>query len=154
MTRLQWKVILPLIGLIVFAGVTYNSARMNYEASPASHRYFWWSWIRLDSDPLNRNLRATEPCGKNALENCAAWDLNSIWVDPGWLVIVFAVSAFPTFFVGMIIVRALRLLGISEILSFMIAMPLLIFAWYYFIGWMIDRRMKKRARGEPMAAKS
>jgi hypothetical protein len=154
MTRLQWKLILPLIGLVAFGGVTYNSARMNYGASPASHRYFWWSWIRLDSDPLNRDLRAAEPCGKNALENCAAWDLNSIWVDPGWLVIAFAVSAFPAFFVGMIIVRALRLLGISEILSFMIDMPLLIFAWYYFIGWMIDRRMKKQTRAEPMTAKS
>ena len=146
--------ILPLIGLIAFAGVTYKSARMNYEASQASHRYFWWSSIRLDSDPLNRNLRAAEPCGKNSLENCAAWDLNSIWVDPGWLVMAFSVSALPAFVVGMIIVHVLRLLGISEILSFMIAMPLLIFAWYYFIGWMIDRRMKKRTGGETKTAKS
>jgi hypothetical protein len=154
MPRLRWKLVLPLIGLIFFAGVTYSSIRTNHQVSTASHRYFWWSWIRLDSDPLNRNLRAAEPCGKNALENCAAWDLNSVWVDPGWLVMAFAVSALPAFVVGMIIVHVLRLLGISEIFSFMIAMPLLIFAWYYFIGWMIDHRMNKRPRGSPMTAKS
>jgi hypothetical protein len=44
----------------------------------------------------------------------------------------------------MIIVSSLGRLGISEILSFMIAMPLLIVAWYYFMGWMIDRRATYR----------
>ena len=81
----------------------------------------------------------TRSTGTSALRNpaarirskTAAWDLNSIWVDPGWLVMAFSVSALPAFVVGMIIVHELRLLGISEILSSMIAMPLLIFAWYY-----------------------
>jgi hypothetical protein len=138
MERLSWRLILPAVGLIVFAGITYSSVHLHRRA-PASHRYFWWSSVRLDSDPLNTHPRAAAPC-KDAIENCADWDVNGIWVDPGWLGISFTLSALPAFVIGMIIVSSLGRLGISEILSFMIAMPLLIVAWYYFMGWMIDRR--------------
>jgi hypothetical protein len=43
-------------------------------------------------------------------------------------------SAVPAFVVGAAIVRGLGQMGVSEITSFMISMPLLIVAWFYFIG--------------------
>jgi hypothetical protein len=34
--------------------------------------------------------------------------------------------------------------GMNQILSFMISMPLLIFGWFYFVGWLLDRWSFKR----------
>jgi len=36
------------------------------------------------------------------------------------------------------------MIGISEVLSFMLLMPVLILVWYYFIGWLLDRWSYKR----------
>lgn len=69
-----------------------------------------------------------------------------VWVDPGWLARCHVLSALPAFVVGVGIVRGLGRLGVSEVISFMISMPLLIFAWFYFVGWLLDRwRQKRRA---------
>jgi hypothetical protein len=53
-------------------------------------------------------------------------------------------SAFPAFVFGGVIVRSLGRLGISEVSSFMVLMPLLISAWFYFVGWLVDRWRFKR----------
>jgi hypothetical protein len=43
-------------------------------------------------------------------------------------------------------------LGVSEIISFHIAMPLLITGWFYFLGRVIDRwRHTEAAKGSPLA---
>ena len=50
----RWRLVLPVVGLIVFGFVSYNSL-LNPEAldrTPA--RYVWWSNLRLDSDPLHK----------------------------------------------------------------------------------------------------
>jgi hypothetical protein len=56
------------------------------------------------------------------------------------------VSALPAFLVGVAIVRGLGHLGVNEVWSFFTSMPLLIFAWYYFIGWLIDRLKSRRTQ--------
>ncbi|MGB9465504.1 MAG: hypothetical protein WBR10_10350 [Candidatus Acidiferrum sp.] len=48
-------------------------------------------------------------------------------------------SAIPAFVVEAVVIGGLGRIGINEIWGFMISMPLLIFAWYYFVGWLIDR---------------
>ncbi len=54
------------------------------------------------------------------------------------------VSALPAFVVSIVIAKGLGHLGMSQIWSFMIFAPIFIFAWYYFIGWLIDRWILKR----------
>lgn len=141
--RIRWRFLLPIIGLLLFAGVTYNSVRFNREAERTTARYFWWSSIRLDSDPLNR--QPSTPC-KDGKTGCVSWDPVYIWVDPGWLTKSLILSAFPAFLIGAMIVGGLRRLGISEISTFMISMPLLIVGWYYLVGRLVDHWANKLSR--------
>jgi hypothetical protein len=55
-------------------------------------------------------------------------------------------SAAPAFIVEAVVLGSLRHLGVNEIWVFMISMPMLIFGWYYFIGWLIDLRTSNRDR--------
>jgi hypothetical protein len=34
----------------------------------------------------------------------------------------------------------------NEFWTFMVCMPVLLLTWYYFLGWMIDRRQIKQTR--------
>jgi len=34
-------------------------------------------------------------------------------------------------------------LGVSQVLTFMVLMPVLIFVWYYFIGWLLERGIRR-----------
>ena len=56
------------------------------------------------------------------------------------------ISAFPAFIVGALIVSGLGRVGVNEVLSFMLLVPPLIFAWYYFLGWSVDRWRRKRSQ--------
>jgi hypothetical protein len=140
--RMQWKYALPVVSLILFAGITHNSVRMNSQPHRIPKRYFWWASLRLDPDPLNRHPSAALPCESDR-GNCASWDLRAIWVDPGWLAEGFMLLSIPAFAVVAVIVFGLGHLGVNEIWSFMVAMPPLLFAWYCFIGMMIDRTRHK-----------
>jgi hypothetical protein len=53
--------------------------------------------------------------------------------------------ALPAFAIGLFITFGLGKFGISEVLSFMISMPLLVSTWFYFVGWLIDRWRLKRS---------
>lgn len=143
--RIRWRVAFPLFGLILFALGTYDSFGPG-RIRESSGRYFWWSSLRLDSDPLNRHSRSVtaDPC-KDSTETCIATDPIGVWVDPGWLAKCLILSAVPAFLVGAGIVHSLSRLGVSEVTSFMISMPLLILAWFYFVGWLFDRRKRKRS---------
>jgi hypothetical protein len=127
---------LPVIGLALFSAESYHSIRFNRETQRIPSRYFWWSSLRLDSDPLNRHPKDATPC-KNGEENC--WDLRDTWVDPAYLTRFQVLTAFPAFIVGGLAVGGLGKLGISEVSSFMFLMPVLIVAWYYFVGRLLDR---------------
>jgi hypothetical protein len=84
----RWRLILPLCGLVYFALGTVHSERFNREerADGFSNRYHYWSVVRLDSDPLNRNPQPTQlrPCA-NGSDDCVSWRLPYIWIEPGIL---------------------------------------------------------------------
>jgi hypothetical protein len=128
---------------MLFGGVTYESVKgRQYEK--AHGQYFYWSSIRLSSGPLRQQPQAATPC-KDGEVGCASWDPVVEWVDPGLLPRILMLSAYPAFVLGMWWVRALGHHGASEIRGFIILMPLLIGAWYYTIGWLIDRWKYKRS---------
>jgi hypothetical protein len=152
MNRL-WRIVLPLIGFIIFALITYQSViesrQLNKQAGlNNSHgRYFWWSSIRLDSDPLDkRALSAMPVCRENSegSEHCEVLEPLGIWIDPSWLVEGLILTALPAFLLGIGLVGGLGRIGFSQVWTFMISMPPLISAWFYFIGWLLDRRRMKR----------
>src|SRR5262249_61488274 len=66
-------------------------------------------------------------------------------VDAGWLAKALVISAVPAFIAGAFIVRGLGHLGINEVWTFAVSMPLLIAGWFYLIGWVIDRWRYRRA---------
>jgi hypothetical protein len=137
---MRWRLVLPLIGLILFGAETYDSLSVNRQLHRIPSRYFWWSSIRLNADPLNKRSRISTPAScREATENCTSWDLENIWITPGLLARSLMLSAFPAFMLGVIISLVLGRLGVNEISSFMLSMPLLVFAWYYFVGWLVDR---------------
>jgi hypothetical protein len=112
---------------------------MNSQFQRIPSRYFWWASFRLDSDPLNRRAGIAGPC-EGGSKNCGSWDLCAIYVDPGFLVEAFMLLSLPAVLVVELVVAELGRFGVNEIWSFMIAMPPLLFAWYYFVGTLIDRR--------------
>jgi|SRR5215472_7520017 len=130
---MRWRLILPALGLLLFAAEAYESNRdWNIQSSP--HRYVWWSFIRLDSDPLNRSIRKDK----------AGWDLPYQIVDPGYLANASLLSGLPVFVASAFIMAGLSRLGVSQVLTFMISTPVLLFAWYYFLGWLLDRWRARR----------
>jgi hypothetical protein len=72
--------------------------------------------------------------------------LNYSWVDPGLLDGLRLLTALPAFVFGRLVVGLLGALGINQVTSFMAVMPALIGVWYYFIGWLLDRRAYRRKR--------
>jgi hypothetical protein len=56
------------------------------------------------------------------------------------------ISALPAFVIGIAIAKEVGRLGVSELVTFMATIPLLIFAWDYALGWTIDRLVYKRQR--------
>ena len=142
--RVRWRPILCLWGLVLFGLLTYASVQGNREMRHGRHgRYFWWGSVRLDSYPLGKHS-TLEPCTQGQQGDCA-WDPMYIWVDPGWLEKALVISALPAFLLGMVFVRGLGRLGVSELASFMSAMPFLTFAWFYLVGWCLDRWQHKRS---------
>ena len=140
--RVRWKAVLPLLGLIYFAVLTSHDVRWN-QLHQDARRYFCWSVIRLDSDPL-----ASAPC-KSASEDCVNWEYPSIdFVTPGLLRNSLVLSALPAFAFSVAIVRGLARLGVSEVVSFMSATPILIVTWCYFVGWLLDRWRNKRSQSQ------
>lgn len=143
--RMLWRLILPICGLLLFSGESYQSFRSARESHREHWRFFYWSSIRLDSAPLSSQPESvTRPCS-NGAENCIEFDPEIIWVTPGPLTKLLEVSALPAFVVGAVVVVGLGRLGINEVISFMILMPLLICGWFYFLGWFIDRWRYKRS---------
>ena len=144
--RVRLKIVLPLIGLFIFSTATYHSFRRERELHRTPSKYFWWSAIRLDSDPANKRTKSTTSC-KDVQENCEAWgELRAEWVDPALVERFLMLSALPVFVIGRLAVMGLGKLGISQVSSFMLLMPVLIFIWYYFIGWLLDSGIRKWSR--------
>jgi hypothetical protein len=145
--RVRWSLVLPASGLILFAALSCHSLRVNREVFKSRpSRYFWWSSIRLDSDPLSKHPMVPPTTCQDENKDCSTWDPVYIWVDPGWAEKTLVVSAFPAFVVSAAIVGGLAGLGMSAVSTFPVSVPVLIFAWFYFVGWLVDRWRYKRAR--------
>ena len=144
--RCQPTLILPIAGLLFFALGTYASVRFNRLNRASTGKYFYWSSIRLDADPGNHRNAAPNLCAAQNL----CWEPLSVWVDPGWLARTFIVSALPAFLIGRPIVHAFAIFGISEVIPFMILMPVLIFGWFYVLSWaglrLIQRRRHRKEK--------
>ena len=139
-----WRLILPVVGLLLFSFGSYES--FGHRVFPQG-RYFWWSSIRLDSDPLNKRFPSEQLlCRKNrdGSVDCVTVEPMAVYVDPGWLARCLFFAALPAFLLGAGIIGGLGRLGVSQVWSFMISMPLLISAWFSFVGWLLDRRRARR----------
>lgn len=141
--RMRWRPILCLWGVVLFGLLTYASVQENREMRQGRRgRYFWWGALRLDSDSRGQQS-ALEPCSQEPKgEPC--FEPTYIWVDPGWLEKALVISALPAFLLGAVLVRGLARLGVSELGSFMSIMPVLIVAWFYAVGWSLDRWQHRR----------
>ena len=131
--QLRWRIILPALGLVFFALITYDSVQRHHPG-----RFFCWSGIRLDSSPGKPREKT---CADNT-EDCLEFDTI---VDSGLLAKVLFVLAMPAFFVGSGVVTGLGRIGISEVLTFLLVVPLLIGTWLYVLGWLIDRKWRSRS---------
>jgi len=79
-----------------------------------------------------------------SFENCDS-EPEYIWVDPGWIERALTLTALPAFLLTIVVVHGLAHLEISELLTFLFTMPLLTVAWFYTLGWLLDRWLHKRA---------
>jgi hypothetical protein len=143
--QIRASYILPAIGLILFGIVTYNNFVVNRAVHRHPNKYFYWSGARLDTDPLNKHPKLQRQCedGEEG-DDCVAWDLLEMRSDPGWKARSLVLSALPAFAAGGLILFALGKLGVSQLVTFAVTMPPLLFAWYYFLGWLVDRAINKR----------
>jgi hypothetical protein len=130
--------------LIFFGLLTYASIQGIGEMRHGRHgRYFWWGSVRLDSDPLDKHPKL-EPCTQRTNGDCA-WEPLYIWVEPGLLENALVLSALPAVLLGRAVVFGLARLGVNELTTFMSTMPVLILAWFYGVGWLLDRWQHKRS---------
>ena len=142
--RIRWRIVFPLLALMAFSAESYMSLRMNQQLGMTPRKYYWWSSIRLDTDPLNKNPLVRPPC-KSGEEDCGS-EPNFIWVDPGYLTNSLMLLALPAFALETISVRGLAHLGINEVWSFMVLMPLYMLGWFYFLGRLVDNKWVRKRR--------
>jgi hypothetical protein len=144
--RRFWRVALPIFGLLLFSLVSWHSFRVNREEKQhlhVSNKYFYWSAIRLDTDPANRRNWDVGKC-KETDENC--WEVREGWIDPGLLDRFLLLIAFPVFVLGRVTVRFFGTMGINKLTSFLLLMPVLLLVWFYFVGWALDFWLHRRPK--------
>jgi hypothetical protein len=144
---LRWSLILPVLGLILFGAVTYRSMPANHHEQETPRKYYWWSSLRLDSDPLNEDPQLAAPCA-NQKQNCSNGEFPNVKIAPSWLDRLLIVSALPAFLAAAAIVVVLSKLGLNEVLTFMVCIPILLFVWYYSVGWLIERWSKSQSQAK------
>jgi hypothetical protein len=142
--KIHWRRILPVFGVLLFSFGSYESLA---HLPSTRGRYLWWSSIRLDSDPSNKRDSSQKPvCKQNSdgSVDCVSTEPMTMCVYPGWLARSLFLTSLPAFLLGVGIVGGLGRLGVSQVWSFMISMPLLISLWFYFVGSLLDRWRSKR----------
>src|SRR5258705_13802683 len=128
----RWSVILPMVGLILFAAVSYRSMPVNHHEQEAPRKYYWWSSLRLDSDPLNENPQLAAPCAIEK-QNCSNGEFPNIKIVPSWLDRLLIISSLPAFLAGGAFVVVLRKAGPDEGLTFITSLPILFFVCVYLV---------------------
>ena len=147
--RERWGILLPVAGLALFTLVSYRSALLNHQLQRSSpNRYFWWSTLLLDSDPLDRNPKPVALCQYDPA-HCASWEVPGKSPRPAWPDRALVFSSLPAFLAGWAIVYLCGRAGVDEVLTFLVVMPMLLFTWFYLAGRLIDRwsRKRRQARG-------
>ncbi len=145
--RRRWSLILPIYGLTLFMLITGFSINARREGRyPSDSSAFYWGAERLETDPLNKHPRPQTrpaPCEEPG-GNCVEWDPVYVWIEPGILQKVLVLSALPSFLIEGLVLSGSAKLGLNQIPIFFISMPIFLFAWFYLLGWLIDRRRNKR----------
>lgn len=105
--------------------------------------------MRLDRDPLPRrppppqiDLCATDE------KDCVAWEPDTIWIEPGMAEKAYLLLSLPAFIAVDVVLWTLRRSGVDQLYVFMISTPIFVGAWYWFAGWMIDKRHRKLSAGQ------
>lgn len=150
--RKRWSILLPVAGLALFTWVSYRSSLVNRELQRSPNRYFWWSSLLLDSDPLDRDPKPAALCQYDAA-HCANWEVPGKSGGPGWADRVLVFSSLPAFLGGCALVFAFGRMGIDEVLTFMVVMPMLLFTWFHLAGRLIDHWWRKRRQARSAALK-
>jgi hypothetical protein len=139
--RRRWRIVLPLFGLILFGAISFASYQIRHEVKHPG-RIYYWAGLPLDPDPLHPDPpNPTVPCPQG--QECVGWDPVSLWSDPGPLVKLLVFTGLPGFLVGALVVSLLSRMGVNQIWSFFVMTPVFLSAWYYFLGWLIDRRRRR-----------
>src|SRR5258708_30112524 len=123
---LGWRGTVPMVGLILVAAVSYRSMPVNHHEQEAPRKYYWWSSLRLDSDPLNENPQLAAPCAIEK-QNCSNGEFPNIKIVPSWLDRFLIISALPAFLAGSAMLVVLSEAGLDEVLPFMVSMPIFFF---------------------------
>jgi len=63
-----------------------------------------------------------------------------------------ALTGFPAFIASLALAHGLGILGVNEIPIFIMSTPVLIFAWFYFVGWGFERWYNSRKRRKAPAS--
>ena len=100
-------------------------------------RYFYWAGIRLDSSPGQTREKT---CG----DRTDCFEIDDPIVDSGLFTKILFLLTIPAFFVASGMVTGFSRVGVSEVLTFFLTMPLLIATWLYFVGWLADRKLRSR----------
>jgi hypothetical protein len=130
------RLILPFLAITAFSAQSFVSLRVNRQLGTIPRKYYSWSSIRLDADPLNRHPTVLAPC-KSGGEDCQ-WQPVFIWIDSGYLTKSFMLISLPAFALGAASIGGLARFGVNEVWSFMLLTPLFIIGWFYSVGWFIE----------------
>jgi hypothetical protein len=130
--RVQWRLLLPIVGLLLFSEVTGKSLRMNRETPDAGT--FCWSWWRLDSDVLQRSSSNPSKLGTNSFVGPM-----DVLIGPRMSTESARASCFSRIPARRINRQSSRHAGVSEVITFMASMPGLMIAWHWVVGRLVDR---------------
>ena len=115
---------------------------------PPKRRNSWSVLLVVNPATGFRPARQAPPLALRKIENeCVDWDVATIYSSarPSRVERLFVLFALPAFVISLFITFGMGRFGISEVLSYMISVPLLISAWFFFVGWLIDRWRFKRS---------
>ena len=85
--------------------------------------------------------------------HCANWDVTPRRNPPGWLDRALVLSAFPAFLTGFALVLLMARKGVNEVMTFMVSMPMLLYGWYYLVGWLLEYWLYRRRKNRSVALK-
>jgi len=142
--------IVPITGLLVFAGESYRSFSQQRSTLKEDDACFCWSSTALDTKPLNTSH---DVFGRRNLTSCGYIRELNARTDigcgqPSLPARLLMITALPGFLASLVIVKGFAKLGVSEVTTFIVVTPPLIFAWYYFASWLVARLTSRRKRPE------